>query len=688
MTLLAIYVHANGPGKRVDRLYVLWTICIAVWSFFLMLSVLAKTQGAATVLCRLLHSGAALIPITFLRFVLELTHKFHQRRLVFKMFLAAASAVMLITWTPGFLTAELKPTFGFFVTEPKTPRYFFHPTFFVLCVAYALFELWESSRKASGIQRKQLQYFFIGLLIGYGGGIGNYLINFDIKVFPVYPFGNYTILPAVAMVGLSIVRYKLMDFETLLKRSLVFAGLSVFILGTMTFATMAVQEWLSRFLPTERWMLTLGAAFLVVLLYDPLKTLLIHITDRFLFQRRYDYKELLRKFTNEALAVLDLRKLVDMTVHTVAETMRLESCGLLLLSQPTNRYELTASVGIGEQHPLVLEEAHPLTQLLKETQAPLVRDSLNENQPGLEMIEEALEKLTAEVCLPLVLHNELIGILTLGRKKSDEPYTQDDMEVLATLANTEAIAISNALLAAEAAQKEKLAVIGTLAAAVNHEVCGPLHRMKVQATGFLMERAKGWLKPLSKEELEERMAGFMQYAVEEIDRIAAITTRLSNFAKPGAETNPEPVDVKEVVEEVNAILRHDLELRGITIEELFLKGVPPALVDRRQLHEILFNLLRNAGQAIERGGKVTVQVKPNGANRVSIEVTDTGCGIPPEQLRHLFTPFFTTKKEGQGTGLGLFIVKQLVERNGGMISVQSQPGEGTTFTVEFPAAHS
>ncbi len=683
--LLAFYVYFNGPRKRVNRFYVLWSLSISLWSFSLLLNIFAQTQGAAVLMCRLLHVWAALIPVTFLRFVLALTDKFPQRRFIFRIFIGVVFFILGIIWTPWFLTAQWKPAFGFFVTEPRL-LYPIHPILFVLCITYASFELWGSYRKAVGVRRKQLQYFLIGTLIGYSGGTTNYLINYGLQPFPFYPFGSYTILPYVAMVGIAIARYKLMDIEVLIKRSLVFAGLSVFILGTMTFATMAAQEWLSQFLPTERWVLTLGAAFLVVLLYDPFKAFLVNITDRFLFQRRYDYKELLRKFTNEALAVLDLRKLVDMTVHTVAETMRLESCRLLLLSQPTNRYELTASVGIGE-HPLVLDEAHPLIKLIKGTQVPLVRDSVDENQPGLEAIEEALEKLTAEVCLPLALHNELVGILTLGRKKSDEPYTKDDMEVLTTLANTEAIAISNALLAAEVAQKEKLAVIGTLAAAINHEVCGPLHNVKTRATGFLMERKEGWLKPLSKEELEENMAEFMQFAVGEIDKTAAITTRLSNFAKPGSETKPESVDVKKVVEEVDAILRHDLELRGITVEEVFPKEVPPIFADRRQLHEILFNLVRNAGQAIEQSGRVTVQVKLNGANRVAVDVTDTGCGIPPQQLRHLFIPFFTTKKEGQGTGLGLFIVKQLVERNGGTIGVQSQVGVGTTFTVEFPVIH-
>ena len=113
------------------------------------------------------------------------------------------------------------------------------------------------------------------------------------------------------------------------------------------------------------------------------------------------------------------------------------------------------------------------------------------------------------------------------------------------------------------------------------------------------------------------------------------------------------------------------------------------MVDHRQLQEILFNLIRNAGQAIGQKGKVTVRAERNGAagaGRVAIHITDTGCGIPPQNLQRLFTPFFTTKGEGKGTGLGLFVIKRLVERNEGTISVSSEVGKGTTFTVEFPTA--
>ncbi|MBI3333628.1 MAG: hypothetical protein HYZ93_06015, partial [Candidatus Omnitrophica bacterium] len=257
------------------------------------------------------------------------------------------------------------------------------------------------------------------------------------------------------------------------------------------------------------------------------------------------------------------------------------------------------------------------------------------------------------------------------------------------LAKTEAVAISNALLAAEAAQKEKLAVIGTLASAINHEVCNPLNNIKVQAEGLYLQLQRGILKEIPREELEKRVSALMQTTMSEIDRAAAITTRLSNFSKPVREPVSEPVNLAKVAEEVYSLIGHDLELREISLERIIPPDIPMLMVDDRQLQEILFNLIRNAGQAIGQKGKVTVRAELNGASggrQVAIHITDTGCGIPPENLQRLFVPFFTTKGEGKGTGLGLFVIKRLVERNDGTISVASEPGKGTTFTVAFPVA--
>ena len=134
-----------------------------------------------------------------------------------------------------------------------------------------------------------------------------------------------------------------------------------------------------------------------------------------------------------------------------------------------------------------------------------------------------------------------------------------------------------------------------------------------------------------------------------------------------------------------ALVSYDLKLEKIQVIKEVPPDLPPIVVDRRQLQEVLFNLVRNAGQAILPPGTVWVRARL-AEGQVRIEIEDTGSGIPPDKLEKIYDPFFTTKEPGKGTGLGLFIVRQIVERNKGRITVESPIGKGTTFFLDFPAA--
>jgi len=667
------------------KAYFWWSFYITLWSFGYGIT-LSGLFGYDTTLTwnRWCQAMAIMIAPHFFRFGCVVADEFERYEKWYKIYLAFAIVNAFGLFFTPYYVKDLW-SFGVFRYQPLGgPLYIIFAAFFWWTTFHSFLVAAQKYNRTTGTKRAQVRLFLLATGIAYSGGGELFFQGFRI---PIPSYGVFPILAYVIIIGYAVHRYRFLNVSLVLKKTVVFTGLLGVLFSFVSLAMYLLQDLLGRGTGLNQAVgvaLTIGA---VILFFHPLERLMIHLTDKFLFQRRYDYRQLLREFTDEALTILDMSKLVDTTVHILLETIKLEHCALLLLNRTTNRYDLTASAGISGKPP-VLENKHPLIKLLQQAQEPLARDLLPEWKGEVVVVDETFVQLNAEVCLPLMLRGELVGILALGPKKSDEPYSKDELEVLMALANTLAIAISNALLAAEAAQQEKLAVIGTLTAAINHEVCNPLSNVKLRADEFLVGSERGWFKDTSKDEMEKKMTEFMQYAVQEIDRTAAITTRLSNFAKPSGVSTKEAIEVKKVVDEVLAILGHDFHLRSIGLEEKIPVDIPPILVDRRQLHEVLFNLVRNAGQAIGRDGKVTVQARLNGTDRVAIDVVDTGPGIPPEQLSRLFTPFFTTKKEGQGTGLGLFVVKRLVEQNDGIISVKSQPGAGATFTVEFPVSHS
>jgi len=201
---------------------------------------------------------------------------------------------------------------------------------------------------------------------------------------------------------------------------------------------------------------------------------------------------------------------------------------------------------------------------------------------------------------------------------------------------------------------------------------------------FLKSKELGLYKDKSDKELAQLSDNIMNDAMNDIRKIANITRKLSDFAKPSKEVKVEKIDISESLKDAIGVLGHEIELKKIDFiqdikEPLFI------IADRDQLQEIFFNIIRNAIEAIGEKGKIIFFAQKKNDN-VVIDITDTGHGISEDKLQKIYDPFYTTKGERGGTGLGLAIVHQLVTRNKGEISVRSQVGKGTTFTLVFPEA--
>ena len=177
----------------------------------------------------------------------------------------------------------------------------------------------------------------------------------------------------------------------------------------------------------------------------------------------------------------------------------------------------------------------------------------------------------------------------------------------------------------------------------------------------------------------------MDHSIGQIERVAAITSKLSSFAKPSKAAAAKPVDITESVNDALGVVGHELELNKIKLEKNIPADLLKIMADEDQMQQVFFNLIRNAAQAVEENGTITITAKEDN-NRIKVEVADTGCGIPEDKLNKIFEPFYTTKDKVKGSGFGLAIVRELIWRNKGNISVKSKQGEGTTFYLEFPKA--
>ena len=234
--------------------------------------------------------------------------------------------------------------------------------------------------------------------------------------------------------------------------------------------------------------------------------------------------------------------------------------------------------------------------------------------------------------------------------------------------------------------KDKLATLGEMAAGIAHELNNPISSISF-AAHLLTVRS-------SPNEEDSRNLDIIQRSVERIQRLAE---GLTSFARPSEEERCR-VEIPKVIDEVLLLSQHELRSKDMKVLRRIASPLPPVWASESQLQHVFLNLVRNAAQAVEAKlaahevgtvrGEIRVEAFPEGEQYVCVVVADNGIGIHPDYEERLFTPFFSTKPRSQGTGLGLYVVKQIVDDLNGRIEVESTVGQGTTFRILLPRSPS
>jgi signal transduction histidine kinase len=405
------------------------------------------------------------------------------------------------------------------------------------------------------------------------------------------------------------------------------------------------------------------------------------------FRRRATSRQAVQDFNRSLLLIVDPEALQASIAARLSELFGPDRIVIFQLEPERGTFSATFSSGIaaGEWTGSPLRQRGRLARWLLVNETCLVVPSTPGVYEYLSSEEQAmLTQLGVRICVPLITLNRLTGIIMLGSSRPDWDLTAQEIELLQLLAGQAGLAFENSYLYHEQRDRlrriyraERLAAAGQLAAGVAHEIRNPLTAIRSTVQYVLQDYADSNPKKVLIQEL-----------LTEVDRIDRTVNGLLSLTRV-KEFVPEPVDVLDVLEQSLVLVSTQAQRQKVRVERRYVSQGMRVMGDAGELKQVFLNLLLNALQAMPEEGLLRSSAEEwrsgmgTAAGRwVQIRISDSGVGIPADQLDKIFDPFFTTKREG--TGLGLSVCHGIIHRHEGEIDVQSEAGKGTTVSVRLP----
>ncbi len=390
--------------------------------------------------------------------------------------------------------------------------------------------------------------------------------------------------------------------------------------------------------------------------------------------------ELLHQISAMVNALLNSNELLKIVTRTTLELLDGGGAVSYLTRDGTVKTVAEVTLGTGGDHArdeLFLRLAGE--SMRKAELVSLTRDGVHEYRAALER-----QGLNCVMCAPLHSQKDMLGSLLVYREAADKKFIRDEMTFFSTITEIIGIALSNAILyenlvlehqELEQAQKrlilqERIVSLAELSSGIAHELNNPVT--------IILGLAE--LVELNAQDPREAMLKAKEHALR-ASRIIEGLRKMSKNRPPQLN----PVDINSVLDASFYLVNHRILNEGVSLEKCLDKGIPPVMADEVQLQQIFINLINNAVDALEQSRRIVVETRHENGRAV-VRIADSGKGIPPENISRVFQSFFTTKEHG--SGLGLSIVKNLVEANNGTMDLASEVNRGTSITVSFPCVPS
>lgn len=686
---LIVFVLVNNPRNYLSRVFCALSGAGLLYITLEMIANLNSNIDRATFFMRMADSCASTIP-GFLFWLVWIFPVYRRIRATNWLMLPPSLFFFICPWLPGYMTVLALGPYGY-VEHPGPLGWLFQAYVFGLATGTIIY-LIRKIKTVEASYRSQVRFmaYGIGTVIFF-----NIIFNFSGLPFHLDRFSIFFAVPSylvlVGSIGFAMVHHDLFDVRPLVARSMTYTLLLLTLGGLYGSTIFGISRvfFRSNQIGSVQQFIYTTLAVLLAFTFQPLRRFFERITDHIFFRDSYDTEEVLNQLGELILSEIILDKLLKKTLSQLCRRLRIASGHFVVLH--LGRIYNLADYGHPMRGALTMEEVRALGQTV------VVADQLDDTRK-----RQLLQQLGVRVSVLMRTKDQFVGFLMLGDKLSGDIYTDQDLDLLKILASQLAVAISNAIAYEQVSRfndtlKDRVSrATGRLRVANHHLkeldsakdefISMASHQLRTPLTtikGYISMMLEGDAEPLKPHQRQ-----FAEMAFESTQRMVFVIADLLNVSRLSAGRfvlDPEPTNLVQLVRDEVRLLAHHAEGKGLKLVVMTPRSLPQLTIDAGKIRQVIINLVDNAIY-YTKTGSITVTLSRSG-EAVRFSVSDTGIGVPAESKSKLFTKFYRADNaqnlRPDGTGLGLYLAKKIIEAESGKVLFESTEGQGSMFGFEL-----
>ncbi len=708
LAALAIF---KGPRTQTNFLFLAVCILASFLYIYILFAFNTSSKEAALRFSRLDHFFIVYLFPLYIQFFHSYLN-ISDRKWLIRAAYVYAFILMCFTPTPLYVKSVHRYYFGYFARGG-----IMYPFFGMACLLatlYVLALIYQAIRRETdGAHKNRLKYLFAGFGVM---GLMNGLDFFTVSGYPLYPPGNLSFIPLLVF-AVGLFKHDLLDMGIIIRKSLVYSLLTAFLTCMYAAIILLGNAVFKNIRFSDSMYISVLFFLLIAFVFGPLKSMVQEFVDRIFNKRKYDYQKTLKQVSQMIVSVLDYDAVAKLLTDTVADTMLVKHCAVFMSDTSGQPFVKVSAYTkhVGFDAPPVWSQESPLVRWMRTHRRPVIKRNVFKHvrEADAKDVLSDLEALLAEIALPMLFKKRLNGFIVLGKKRSGDLYTQEDMDLLETLSSQSALAVENArsykviedmnraleqkveertrdleqaLSEKERTQEqlirsESLAAIGQLVAGVAHELNNPL----TTVTSLIQSAIEDIEQSQTNANLNSEMVDDLKFADRELIKARSIVSSLLGLSRQ-TQIYSESVRLNAVIKDALQVLFNQYKHFDLNIVESYARDLPDIQGNFANLGQVALNIIQNAIQAVlDIKGTIFLSTHFDPRKRQAVfTCKDTGPGVPGPIRQDIFKPFFTTKTVGEGTGLGLYICHEIVAKHRGTLKLGDDGNPGAVFEVRLP----